>query len=244
MKKIVFILIVNFVCLHFSFGQCGDCVDMYDIQTPMGSNIVTLLCSELCPEDRDQLYWDNYWFARYYPPNAIQIPTYDGYSSTGKFNCHGYAWLRVEQGIDRWINPGSNLGKYITDSSYVQVPLETFPGKVSWTSTDHSAITTEVPGWFISKWEVGPLCRHYWSYCPYGSSTLKYYVRNCPTYGITIINLTNQTITTNTTHSACSINIMQNVTVTNNAKLILNRENEVNIIKDFEVQLGSEFEIK
>jgi hypothetical protein len=217
---------------------------MYDIETPKGSLVITLQCCDSHPSVRDSL--DNHFKAAF--PNAIQIPTYDGYSSTSKFNCHGYAWLRVEQDIDRWIEPGfySNLGAYVTDGSYAQVSSETFPGKISWTNIDHSGITTSDPGWVISKWLYGPLCRHRWDYSPYGTPdsppTLKYYVRNCDNTGTLIINLENQTITTNQTSTACSINV-KNVTVSNNAKLILDAENEVNIISDFEVESGSELEI-
>jgi hypothetical protein len=54
---------------------------------------------------------------------------------------------------------------------------------------------------------------------------------------------TNQTVTTNTTVTSCGDINVQNVTVTNGAKLTLNAAGEVNIISDFEVELGSEFEI-
>jgi hypothetical protein len=56
------------------------------------------------------------------------------------------------------------------------------------------------------------------------------------------VNFTNQTVTANTTVTGCDINV-QNVTVTNGAKLTLNAAGEVNIISGFEVELGSEFEI-
>ena len=67
--------------------------------------------------------------------------------------------------------------------------------------------------------------------------------RNCDNTGTLIINLENQTITTNQTHTACSINV-KNVIVSNSSKLILDAENEFNIIDEFEVQLGSELEIR
>ena len=58
------------------------------------------------------------------------------------------------------------------------------------------------------------------------------------------VNLMNQTVTTNqTVASLCDINV-QNVTVTNNAKLKLDTPGEVIINAPFEVQLGSELEIK
>ncbi|MDR1729862.1 MAG: C25 family cysteine peptidase [Prevotellaceae bacterium] len=58
------------------------------------------------------------------------------------------------------------------------------------------------------------------------------------------VNLTNETITVNRTVTSCSDIHVQNVTVRNNVKLILDAANETTISKDFEVVLGSELEIK
>jgi len=66
---------------------------MYDIYTPFCRPVVTFLMCE--SSNATRAYWDNYCAQNY--PNATQIKTYDNYSSTRKFNCHGYAWLRVEQ---------------------------------------------------------------------------------------------------------------------------------------------------
>lgn len=63
----------------------------------------------------------------------------------------------------------------MTDGSYIQVCSETYPGKVSWGSGDHSAITTSTSGVWISKWNKYPLIRHAWNDTPYGTSNLKYY---------------------------------------------------------------------
>ena len=55
---------------------------------------------------------------------------------------------------------------------------------------------------------------------------------------------TNQTVTTNTTISACSTTLtIQNVTVTNNAKLSIISGGEVILNSNFEVSLGSQLEI-
>ncbi|MDR3338687.1 MAG: T9SS type A sorting domain-containing protein [Candidatus Symbiothrix sp.] len=149
---------------------------MGDICTPLGNPVVTYLMCESSTSTRaglDATYAQTY-------PNAEQIPTYDGYSATRKFNCHGYAWLRVEQGIDRWIgyNYTTDEDIYMTDGSYTQVSQATYPGKVSWASGDHSAVTTNQQGIFISKWNEYPLMRHAWNYSPYGTTNLKYYVRS------------------------------------------------------------------
>jgi secreted trypsin-like serine protease len=50
-------------------------------------------------------------------------------------------------------------------------------------------------------------------------------------------------VTTNTTITSCGDINIQYVKVQNGAKLILDAAGEVNIISDFEVELGSEFEI-
>jgi subtilisin family serine protease len=57
------------------------------------------------------------------------------------------------------------------------------------------------------------------------------------------VNFTNQIVTANTTVTSCGDINVQNVKVQNGAKLILDAAGEVNIISDFEVELGSEFEI-
>jgi hypothetical protein len=57
------------------------------------------------------------------------------------------------------------------------------------------------------------------------------------------VNFSNQTVTTNTTVTSCGDINVQNVTVTNNAKLTFIAPGEVNIVSDFEVASGSEFEI-
>ena len=174
-KKVVITLIVNFVCLHFSFGQqYWDIEEMFDIFTPMGSLVSTWVYSRELT-DGDRKYWDDADSSSY--PNAEMITVYDGFSSTRKFNCHGYAWIRTEGGPDRWLCY-DDPEIYMTDGSYVEVPSETYPGKVFWERPgDHSAITTEQPGWFISKWNFRGLFKHRWDDSPYGSTGLKYYVR-------------------------------------------------------------------
>gem|GEM_PF-884656 len=184
MKKISCLLIFYLVISFSIKGQCD--IRMYDIYTPKGSPVVTFLMCESSIEKRKSL--DQYYAQRY--PNAVQIKTYALCSSTRKFNCHGYAWLRVEQNIDRWIGTGwsddvvdpENI--YISDSSYTEVSQETYPGKVFWASGDHTAITTEQQGIFISKWNEWPLMKHAWNYSPFGSNNLKYYQKASPSPSI------------------------------------------------------------
>lgn len=178
MNKFILLFIVGISTLFSAQAQCD--VRMDDIYTPKGSSVVTFLMCESSASRRLSL--DNYYAQAY--PNATQIKTYDGFSSTRKFNCHGYAWLREEEGIDRWIGTGwpEDIQDpelvYMTDGSYIEVAQESYPGKIFWASGDHSAITTSQQGLFISKWNEYPLMRHRWNDSPYGTSNLKYYVRN------------------------------------------------------------------
>lgn len=57
------------------------------------------------------------------------------------------------------------------------------------------------------------------------------------------VNFTDQTVTANTTVIGCDVNV-RNVTVTNGAKLTLDATGETVIESNFEVQLGSQLEIK
>jgi hypothetical protein len=264
MKRVLIILVITFMGLYFSFGQypqqswpCdtvfhwgdlnGPNTPVYDtlkcdIYTPMGSFVATWSSSGefvfSARKNNDSLAKSKY-------PGIELIFPYDGVSTTRMFNCHGYAWLRVEQGIDRWIGyqnieKGTYPDIYMTDDSYIEVPIETYPGKVFWDRPgDHSAITTDQPGWVISKWADGVLCKHPIGHSPYGSTNLRYYVKNPCTFETPPINLINQTINTNQTIKDCRINV-QNVNVTNGSKLILDATLETTIEGPFEVQLGSE----
>jgi adenine deaminase len=58
------------------------------------------------------------------------------------------------------------------------------------------------------------------------------------------VNFINQTVTTATTVTSCGDINVQNVTVTNGAKLTLDAAGETVIESNFEVQSGSELEIK
>jgi hypothetical protein len=237
MKKKIITLTVCFMCLHFSYGQCDD-VQMYDIYTPMGSSVSTWLT---CEDDISwREYLDDYYSSAY--PNAEMIIVYDGVSSTRKFNCHGYAWLRVEQETDRWLGyypDNIDPDIYMTDGSYVQVTSETFPGKVFWPKADdHSAITTEHQGWFISKWGRCPLFRHHWDDQPYGTNNLKYYVKNCT------LNISDQTINEDRPVTSCGDIYVQDVTVEDDAKLTLDAAGKTVIEKNFKVQLGSRLKIE
>ena len=162
MNKFVIIFLTS---ITFSYTLNAQ-TQMNDIKTPNNSPVTTWLMTESALSTR--LGFDSYYASAY--PLATEIETHkeSGYSisSTRKFNCHGYAWLRVEQGIDRWIGLSVTTEEdiYMSDGSYTQVSSAEYPGKVSWGSGDHSAVTTSTSGVFISKWNEYPLMQHAWNY--------------------------------------------------------------------------------
>jgi hypothetical protein len=134
------------------------------IGTPKGSAVTAYIVPEMSNADR--AYWDAYFAS----PNRTQFVTSNGYSSSRTFNCHGYAWSIAEGGPTRWIGyyVQTDEDVYMTDGSYIQVCSETYPGKVSWGSGDHTAITTPTAGRYKSKWNMYPLMEHAWNDTPYG----------------------------------------------------------------------------
>ena len=172
MKKIIIFIFVGIV---FSFSTKAQ-VLKNDIFTPKGSPVVTYQMTEATSTERAG--YDSDYISTF--PNATPIYTYPPYSSTKLFNCHGYAWLKVEGGPDRWI--GLNSGNrdpdvYMTDGSYIEVPNPVYPGKVFYTRpSDHSAVTTaNNSNIVISKWNQWPLMKHALGYGPNFGSSWKFY---------------------------------------------------------------------
>jgi len=172
----LFSILLSLNC-PFGISQRDEIDSVY---TPKGSRVYAWRTIEEESSLRDTLDNAN---SRAYPENTYII-TYDGKSSTRRFNCHGYAWYMVGSGLGltdpRWIgyNYSTEEDIYMTDGSYIQVLSEMYPGKVSWggVGSDHSAITTSQTGVFISKWSFGPLVEHAYDNSPFGTTDLKYYV--------------------------------------------------------------------
>jgi len=180
-------IIIFLTCIAFSYSLKGQCdIRMYDIYTPKNNPVCTYFMCEQSNYWRS--YYDSVYISRY--PNAVPMEKFGTYYSTRKFNCHGYAWLRVEQGIDRWIGTGWSgepvdpEKAYINDGSYTLISNPTYPGKVWWggSGEDHTAVTTSVSGVVISKWNEWPLMKHQTNYSPFGTSNkYQYYKRIMPT---------------------------------------------------------------
>lgn len=169
MKKNYILFCILLLCISsLSFSQTQS-----NLSTPKGSSVTAWIVPEMSASDR--AFYDN----AYSSPNRTQLSYFgDGYSSSRRFNCHGYAWSIAEGGAARWIGYSVTTEEdiYMTDGSYVQVCSETYPAKVSWGSGDHSAITTSTPGRWISKWNRFPLMNHHKDDTPFGTTDYRYYV--------------------------------------------------------------------
>jgi len=188
MKKLVILFLSGIVFSYSLKAQCN--VQMYDIYTPNNSLVVTwLMCDEHYTERESEDIYYSIWYSE-----AKQIITFDGLSSTSRFNCHGFAWLMTRRDSTRWLEGdsvrwiGLNIYEsglypdvFIKDGSYIEVPPGTHPAIVFWDRPgDHSAITTSHPDTVISKWNAYPLMKHHLKDGSFGTdgSNVKYYVMN------------------------------------------------------------------
>ena len=165
MRKII--LIIGFIISLKSIWA----EEKKNVETPMGSPVTAWIMDEMpastIAEAEAKVKTDY--------PNAEIIS-----AASNTYNCHGYAWHMTEGGDARWIGLHSDTDEdvYMTDGSYIQVVSGVGPLKVSYVSDNHSAVTTDESGMFISKWGNLPLMRHASNYCYYNSADLRYFVRS------------------------------------------------------------------
>ena len=177
----------------FFFGIAATAQDPRgDVFTPNGNPVVAYITSE--SSDAVRAAYDSVNRTNY--PNAKFLETYFNsnstkkYSSSRRFNCHGYAWhmstLTDPLSEPRWIGYDfGNTDEYVywEDSSYIKVTSRMYPGMVSWQGyvndyeQDHSAVTTIHSDSVISKWRDMPLAKHKIEDSPYGGIGLKYYIK-------------------------------------------------------------------
>jgi len=187
MKKLIIFFIVSLATYFSLNAQNAHCENQIDsIEISDGKFVYTWINCEHDDTTRTRL--DGEFLNHPNRPNAAPIKKIGNFYSTGTFNCHGFAWLmsggRGEEDIDwgkaRWVGTGPDDAGispdlFMIDGHFEQVSEETYPGIVFWGTPgehrkfpfDHSAITTRVPGVFISKWRDGPLMRHPWNESPY-----------------------------------------------------------------------------
>lgn len=167
MKRIIQITVIYFLLLNIQYVWADR---QSNVTTPKGSTVIAWINDEASSSDLANI--ENAAALQY--PNAEKLA-----SASRTYNCHGYAWHMTEGGAARWIGVGSTAHEdiYMTDGSYTEVSSGTSPRKVSYHSDDHSAVTTDQSGIFISKWGAWPLMRHASNYSPYNASSLRYYIK-------------------------------------------------------------------
>lgn len=172
--------ILGLFIVLFAFGLSSLTADDPEtLYTPRNTLVPdTYLCDEFYWEDRLDL--DAKYDSLY--PNAEQLTLWgEQYSSSGRYNCHGYAWHMIgDDAINDpvWIgyySPGQ-VHKYWDDESYSEV--STSNATTIKYSGDHSA-TVYSGNTYISKWGSAPLMRHHKDYHPgiYGNPS-KYLRKN------------------------------------------------------------------
>ncbi|MCK4306203.1 MAG: hypothetical protein KAY24_18325 [Candidatus Eisenbacteria sp.] len=131
-------------------------------------------CWELDEFEHDWfIEWLTQKYAGEYPNATVLGP------ASRKYNCHALAWHMSAGGDSVWMGRDDPDAEdiYWEDGSYVP-EWEYAADKISYVSSNHSAITTATPSWFISKWGPGPLMFHECWDCPYDASVLQGYILN------------------------------------------------------------------
>jgi len=219
--QLVYLMIILFITN--SISQAQDIQS--NVSTPKGNPVIAYITEEASDENRE--YFDDHFATAY--PHAVQLSTYGtNYSSTRRFNCHGYAWYMTGVGGNhslvnpRWIGyyaVNTDEAIYMSDGSYVQVENEMHPCKISWSSGDHSAISTTSTK-YISKWNEWPLMEHDWDDTPFGTNNLKYYVSTNINGSTSVLcnNLTRSFFTTNIPDASYDWSVGDGLTLNNDGE--------------------------
>jgi hypothetical protein len=252
MKKGYFVLkyiLITFLILQTNFLLIkGQYQQVYDILTPNTSTVSDTYeytgneptYSEAEVENMRQNLWNNYGHAELL---AIPSPSY---------NCHAYAWHVSEGGRLVWIGKYTIIAEdiYWDDYSYYEVTSESNATKVSYPELgNHSAITTEQNEWYISKWGSNVLARHKWDEVP------SIYFPDDPDYDLlTFYAPSNPSDTKYIEDFTFKAGVYINgnkikakdiiIDIDNIGWVTFEASNYVLIEKNFEVTLGSTFEIK
>lgn len=152
-----------------------DVIRYFYVYTPKGTAITAMIKKEA--NDYSNTINDNFVKDNY--PNEICLAR-----SSNKYNCHSYA-LHMMDGHSKdtcWIGRKDMHDEmpYFTDGSYIEVFEGTSPRIVHYSTSEHTAIATETPGIFISKWSSLPLMKHSKESCMYykNDDDLKYYIKS------------------------------------------------------------------
>lgn len=151
-----------------------DVIRYFYVYTPKGTAVRAMIKKESPQFSND--YNDEYYQNKF--PNQTLLS-----NSSNLYNCDAYAWHMTDGHPNDtcWVGDKiEDVFAYMEDGSYIEVYEGTAPRKVRYTDAYHTAVATETPGVFISKWTVGPLMRHTKSMCPFykDNEDLKYYIKS------------------------------------------------------------------
>lgn len=233
MLKKPFLIVILFVSLFCFLRSESKADTAKNIYTPRGTLVGdSYECNELSTPTR--VYWDDY-FANAYP-NATQLTLWgEQYSSSGKYNCHGYAWHMIgDSDINDpvWIGyySAGNTYKYWQDESYSEVDVQ--DATMVDYSGDHSATTTGTTDIYISKWNMYPLMRHDKNYHPGYGNPDKFLRKNpaTPSDFATIQAAINDAVSGQIVHVDVGVPALTaDVTVPSGVTLKINSDAEVNL---------------
>lgn len=95
-------------------------------------------------------------------------------NASNKYNNHAFVWHIWEGGAECWIhqlkndNITPNLSIYWTNNGGYRETTESRAEKIYYYASDHSAVpSTDISGWYESKWDLGPRMCHAPEYGPY-----------------------------------------------------------------------------
>lgn len=152
----------------------SDIIRYFYVYTPKGTKVRAMIKKEASDFSND--FNDSFYKEEY--PNEIFLS-----KSSNRYNCDAYAWHMTDGHPNDTCWIGYNIEDvypYMTDGSYIEVYEGTSPRKVRYTDAYHTAIATETPGVFISKWSAGPTVKHKKDACPFykDNEDLKYYIKS------------------------------------------------------------------
>ena len=140
------------------------------IQTYFGQNISVIYRTEMDQDAVIDMVLD--YLANYPNAEILDLPS-------TQYNCHSYAWNIADGGSRCWINSSNyanqvsgtytvtdNISPYWTNDRYEYTSDISSASKIFYYKGDHSAVVSNVPGKYESKWGSGPLMRHSPTYCP------------------------------------------------------------------------------
>ncbi|MDO4511635.1 MAG: hypothetical protein Q4B68_07465 [Bacteroidales bacterium] len=153
------------------------------INTPFGKPILVYINNELTPAEKSQITHDCITLF----PNVVILD-----QPSALYNCHNYAWHMTEGYLtDKYwmdavkpMTQTANLSKFWSNDAFEVTTAAIYDKIVYYSSSStldsnitHSAVASNVSGYYESKWGAWPLVRHLPDDVPVGYGTTKIYFK-------------------------------------------------------------------